>query len=392
MQQPRDFSLHGAVDLGARQAAAQRRQQAATASGPGDPAGAPVYVIDVTDQTFNTDVVDRSRTIPVIMDLWAEWCGPCKQLSPVLEKLAAEADGAWILAKVDVDANPQLSAALQVQSIPMVVAVVAGQVVDGFLGALPEANVREWLLQILQVAEQLGMAPPGAGPGGAPAEVQDSDGTQAPGAQAPGTQAPGAQAPGTQAPGAQAPGTQAPGTQAPGPQAPGPPGPGQAGRGGQGPGRAPGPGGPGMGRGGPGDAFSDSGFGEAQEAMERNDLDGAAAAFEKVLASAPGHPAATMGLAQVDVIRRVNSYDQAKARRDAADNPDDPDAQGRVADIDVAMGRIETGFDRLLDTIRQTSGDERNRARLHLLRLFDAFPPRDPRVTKARATLSSLLF
>ncbi len=369
MQQPRDFSLHGAVDLGARQAAAQRRQQAATASGSGDQAGAPGSVIDVTDQTFNTDVVERSRTVPVIMDLWAEWCGPCKQLSPVLEKLATEANGAWVLAKVDVDANPQLSAALQVQSIPMVVAVVAGQVVDGFLGALPEANVREWIGQILQVAGQLGLAAPGAGPGGPQADLQDPG--RAASAPMPAAQAPGA------------------------------PGPGQAGRAGQGPGRAPGPGrpagggpGPGMGRGGPGpgDPFSDPGFSEAQQAMERGDLDGAAAAFEKVLASAPGHPAATMGLAQVDLIRRVNSYDQAKARRDAEDNPDDPDAQARVADIDVALGRIEAGFGRLLDAIRLTSGDERNRARLHLLRLFEVFPPRDPRVTKARATLSSLLF
>jgi putative thioredoxin len=99
-----------------------------------------------------------------------------------------------------------------------------------------------------------------------------------------------------------------------------------------------------------------------------------------------------MGLAQVDLIRRVNSYDQAKARSDAQDNPDDPDAQARVADIDVAMGQIDAGFGRLLDTIRRTSGDERDRARLHLLRLFDVLPPRDARVTKARATLSSLLF
>src|SRR6266568_525706 len=117
MQQPRNFSMTGAVDLGARQAAAKRRQQAAETGTGGESA----FVFEVTEATFNTDVVARSQAAPVIVDLWAEWCEPCKQLGPVLEKLANEAAGDWLLAKVDVDANPQLSAALQVQSIPMLV-------------------------------------------------------------------------------------------------------------------------------------------------------------------------------------------------------------------------------------------------------------------------------
>jgi len=334
MQQPQGFSIQGAVDLGARQAAAQRRQRAAQA-----PAAdaAPGAVIEVTDETFNAAVVTRSQTVPVIMDLWAEWCGPCKQLGPILEKLAAEADGAWILAKVDVDANPQLSAALQVQSIPMVVAVVGGQVAHGFLGAMPEPQVREWLGQVMDIAAQMGLQPSAAGDGAG----GEADGQQA-----------GAEGPG---------------------------GPG-----------APGGGDPGGG--GPGDPLYDPAYARAQEAMERGDLSAAAAAFEKVLAADPGDPYATQGLRQIELLKRVSSYDQASARRDADDNPQDVDAQARVADIDLAMGRIETSFNRMLDVVRATAGEDRDKARKHLLGLFEIFPPRDPRVTKARVTLSSLLF
>ena len=235
MQTPRDFSMYGAIDLGARQAAAQRRQQAAraaAAAGAGDddaPAGAPAsaFVFDVTEETFNNDVALRSRTTPVIVDLWAEWCGPCKQLSPVLEKLANEAGGAWVLAKVDVDANPRLAQAFQAQSIPMVVAIIGGQMVDAFLGAMPEAQVKQWLTQVLAAAEQLGIAQ-SAGDGAEPGEALDDL----------------------------------------------PPA-----------------------------------LAAARDAMETGDLDGAARALEKALADAPADSLAKGWLAQVNLMRRVSSYD-----------------------------------------------------------------------------------
>jgi putative thioredoxin len=96
---------------------------------------------DVTDETFGTDVVERSSTVPVIIDLWAPWCGPCTTLTPILEKVVGEAQGLVELAKVNVDENPQISQAFQVQSIPAVYAMKDGQVVDGFMGAQPESEV-----------------------------------------------------------------------------------------------------------------------------------------------------------------------------------------------------------------------------------------------------------
>lgn len=100
---------------------------------------------DVTDATFERDVLQRSATVPVVVDLWAAWCGPCRTLGPILEKVVAGTAGTVELAKVDIDANPGVAAQFQVRSIPAVFAVKDGQVVDSFIGAVPEAQVRQFV-------------------------------------------------------------------------------------------------------------------------------------------------------------------------------------------------------------------------------------------------------
>ena len=96
----------------------------------------------MTDATFQADVIDRSEDVPVVVDLWAPWCEPCRTLGPTLEKVVAETEGAVELVKVNVDENPHVATAFQVQSIPAVYAVRAGKVVDGFVGAVAEPAVR----------------------------------------------------------------------------------------------------------------------------------------------------------------------------------------------------------------------------------------------------------
>lgn len=164
-------AMAGAVDLSGLKARAEQRGSASRSPAAGGAAqppagggGAPVVegapppaganVVDVTEDNFQTEVLERSMTVPVVVDLWAEWCQPCKQLSPTLEKLASESGGAWILAKVDVDANPRIAQMFQVQSIPTVYVVVAQQPVTSFSGVQPEAELRSWIAQILDALRE----------------------------------------------------------------------------------------------------------------------------------------------------------------------------------------------------------------------------------------------
>jgi putative thioredoxin len=309
------LDLRGAVDLSGL---GQRPPQAAAAgasSAGAPPAGGQAggVVVDVTEATFG-DVVQQSMTVPVVVDLWATWCGPCKQLSPVLEKLAREYDGRILLAKVDVDANPQISQAFAVQSIPTVVAILKGQPVPLFQGAVPEEQVRQVFEELLRVAEANGVT-------GRVAGAVDGEPTE---------------------------------------EAEEPPLPPL--------------------------------HQEAYDAIERDDLDAAADAYRRALAESPADDLARAGLAQVELLRRTRGADPATARAAAAADPTDVDAGLLAADLDVLGGHVEDAFGRLVDLVRVTAGEDRERVRSHLVELFEVVGSDDPRVLAARRALASALF
>lgn len=309
------FSRPGAVDLSAlaKQAGAAGSAGSAGVPGAGRRAVTGQYTIDVTDATFQKDVAERSLSVPVVIDFWATWCQPCKQLSPILEKLADEYAGRFVLAKIDIDANQQIAQAMGIQSIPLVAAALRGQLVPLFQGAQPEAQVRAAIDQLLQLAVANGVAgraePVSAGAVNEAAEEQ-----------------------------------------------------------------------------------IDPRFADAVSAIERGDLDAAIDAYQKVLDQTPADQEAAAALAQVKLMRRVQQIDPAEARAAAAAKPEDAQAQCNVADLEVIDGQVAEAFNRLVETVRLTSGEEREAARLHLLDLFTAVGTDDPRVRKARQALSMALF
>ena len=305
-QQPPLGGIHaqGAIDLAALAQARQVQQQAeqaraglvARAEATGDLGPAAVVV---TEANFEAEVVARSMTVPVVLDFWADWCAPCKQLTPILERLVAQDGGAWVLGTVDVDANPQLAAAAQAQSIPTVLVAWQGQFAPGFTGALPEAQVRLFIDEVLAVA------------GTAPVVAEAVDEVE---------------------------------------------------------------------------------MSAADEALMSGDLDAAEAAYRAALAERPSDAEATAGLVQVGLLRRTQGVDPATARSAAAAAPTDVDAQLVAADLDLLDGDVAAALNRLIDMVVATSGDDRDRARIHLLELFDLVGSADPAVLAARTRLASALF
>ncbi|MFJ7148349.1 tetratricopeptide repeat protein [Streptomyces sp. NPDC100445] len=322
--QPRNMSMSGVVDLAAVKAAQeakakaeQARAEAARQGGTGAVSPADL-VIDVDEAGFERDVLQRSAEVPVVIDFWAEWCQPCKQLSPVLERLAVEYDGRFLLARIDVDANQMLMQQFGIQGVPAVFAVVAGQALPLFQGAAGEEQIRQTLDQLVAVAEErFGLTgltvDPDAEPGGAP--------QTAPAA-------------------------------------------------------------------GPYDASLNA----AALALDAGDLGGAVQAYRNVLADDPQHPEALLGLAQAELLQRVQDMDPHKVRREAAENPSDVAAQIAAADLDLVGGHVDDAFGRLIDTVRLTAGDDRDAARVRLLELFEVVGPEDPRVIGARRALARALF
>lgn len=302
-------ALSGAVDLSALKARADSASRRDTPAGEDRK-----WVLDVTESSFQTDVVERSMQVPVVVDLWATWCGPCKQLSPVLEALAEAAGGAWVLAKVDVDANQRIAQLFGVQSIPTVIAIAGGQPIDAFAGARPEPQVKEWIAGILDALRDQMPGIPAAEQGGAGA---------------------GATEPATEP--------------------------------------------------------EDPRFVAAETALMAGDYPTAEAAYQQILTAEPANEQARVALAQVRFLVRAEAADPAAvAKADAA--PEDVEAQIAAADAEMAAQQPEQAFERLVSTVRRTTGEECDRARAHLVGLFELFPPDDPRVSAARRALARALF
>jgi putative thioredoxin len=304
------FSRPGAFDLSSLAAPAGAPGGAASAGATG------AYVLDVTSPDAIAEVAEASVQHLVLLSLWSPQAPTSVALNEVLTRLSDSYAGRFLLARVDVDAVPQVAAAVGAEGVPFVVALLGGQPVAQVPPSADETALRGVLDQLLQAAVTNGVTGR-AVPRAVAAQPPDGSDDR---------------------------------------------------------------------------AGDDPRFAEADAALGAGDIDAAITAYQNVVTANPMDHEASERLAGVKLMRRTAGADPEKARAAAAGAPDDVDAQLLAADLDVVVGSIEDAFARLVDTVRRTSGDERDRVRTHLLELFEIVGVDDPRVGVARRNLSMALF
>ncbi|MGI8676999.1 MAG: co-chaperone YbbN [Nocardioidaceae bacterium] len=303
------FSRPGAIDLSGL------RRPVASATSPAGPANAGAYVIDINEQTFQRDALEASMDHVVVVSLWSPRAPASRTLNDTLSQIAAELSGQVLLALIDVDANPQIAAAIGAQGVPFVLGLLRGQPVPLFQGTVDEADARRYLDELLKVAAANGItgrvAPRSTAEPEPPVETDTTD---------------------------------------------------------------------------------DPRFAAADEALVTGDLDTAVATYQRLVDADPADTEAAERLAGVKLMRRTRDADSARARADASERPGDVAAQLLAADFDLLEDRIDEAFERLLAAVAQTTGEERDEVRRHLLELFAVVGADDERVATARRRLASALF
>jgi putative thioredoxin len=304
-QQP--FSRPGAVDLSGLSGATPGAAPAAASAGSS-------YAVVVTEENFQS-TIEASTTAPVFLVFYSPTrMAESADLARDLETLSGEFEGRFLVGLVDIDETPQIAQAMQIPSIPLVVAVLDGRPAPLFQEVLPLDQLRAQLTQVMQQLTVNGVAGRHQ-----PRHVGGAAGDD-------------------------------------------------------------------------GEELVDPRYAAAQDALGDGDVDRAVAEYQKLVDANPADAEAAAGLAMAKVLQRTQGVDLDAAREAAAASPDDVDAQTMVADLDLLGGHVEDAFDRLVGLVRRTAGDDRDRAREHLLGLFAAVGNDDPRVLKGRQNLASALF
>jgi len=306
------FSRPGAVDL-----SGLRRPATGGSAGPATSrsGGGGAYSVEVTEQSFQA-VVESSMTAPVVLVVYSPSRLPASaQLADDFDTLADELDGRILVGRIDVDSQPAIAQALQVQAVPLVLMLLQGRPAPLLQDAPPLDELRTLMNQLVEQLTSQGMTArhqPVAEPEEEPAEVDEDQ--------------------------------------------------------------------------------TDPRYAPAEEALVAGDVDQAVAEYQKLVDANPADTEAVLGLSRAKLMQRTQGADLTAARTAAAERPDDLDAQLLVADLDLLGGHVDDAFDRLLELVRRNAGDDRDRARLHLIELFAVVGNDDPRVLRGRQMLASALF